>query len=65
MTTWGFDIFKRLPDGSPLWVGQASTLDEAKKELDAINPSGSDQYFIREAATGQIVFGWGAGGGEP
>jgi hypothetical protein len=64
MGTLGFDLFKRLPDGSPLWVGQAGTLDQAKKELDAINPSGSDQYFIREAATGQIVFSLGTGGGE-
>ena len=64
MTTWGFDIFKRLPDGSPLWVGQASTLDQAMKELDAVNPSGSDQYFIREAATGQIVFDLGIGDAE-
>ena len=31
----GYDIFKKLDDGSPLWVMQVATLEDAKKQFDS------------------------------
>jgi hypothetical protein len=32
----GYDIFKKLEDGSPFWVTQVTTLTEAKEKLAAL-----------------------------
>jgi hypothetical protein len=53
----GFDIFRHLNDGSPLWIAQADTLDDARKQLDAIRQLTPGSYFIRDASTGQAVLG--------
>jgi hypothetical protein len=49
----GFDIFRRLDDESPLWVGQADTLADARQQLKAIRQFTPGKYFIRDASTGQ------------
>jgi hypothetical protein len=51
----GFDIFKKLDDGSPLWVMQAATLPEAKRHLDSLVLTGPGQFFIRDASTGEVL----------
>jgi hypothetical protein len=51
----GFDIFRRLEDGSPLWVAQANSLDEARTRLAALRQISPGQYFVRDAETGQSI----------
>jgi hypothetical protein len=51
----GFDIFRRLDDGSPLWVAQANSLAEARTRLAALRQLSPGQYFIRDAETGQPI----------
>ncbi len=50
----GYDIFKKLHDGSPLWVTQAATLEEAKRHLETLAGSARAEYFIRDATTGEV-----------
>jgi hypothetical protein len=52
---FGFDIFRRLDDGNPLWVAQADTLEEARRRLDAIRRISPGTYFVRDASTGEPV----------
>jgi hypothetical protein len=56
----GFDIFRTLDDGTPLWIKQVATLDDGKKHLDALASTTPAEYFIRDASTGEIVFRSGA-----
>jgi hypothetical protein len=56
----GFDIFRTLEDGAPLWIKQVATLDDAKIHLAALASSTPAEYFIRDASTGEIIFQWGA-----
>jgi hypothetical protein len=51
----GFDIFRPLDDGSPLWVAQAATLAEAARRLDSLREFSPGHYFLRDAETGQFV----------
>jgi hypothetical protein len=51
----GYDIFKKVEDGSAIWLGDAATLEEAKRKLDAFRAAKPGAYFVRDAATGEIV----------
>jgi hypothetical protein len=51
----GYDIFKTLDDGSPLWVMQIATLEDAKKQLEALVTATPAEHFIRDASNGEIV----------
>lgn len=51
----GYDIFRESTDGSPLWVAQAATLKEAQEKLDLLARTVPAKYFIRDAASTQIV----------
>lgn len=51
----GYDIFREADDGSPLWVGQAATLTEAKEKLEMVARSVPAGYFVRDAASTKIV----------
>jgi hypothetical protein len=53
----GYDIFCQLDDGSPLWVAQVDSVGEAKKKLVSLLASTPGQYFVRDAATGEVVSG--------
>ncbi len=52
----GYDIFRQLDDGTPLWIKQVATLDDGKKSLNALILAAPAEYFIRDASTGEIVF---------
>jgi hypothetical protein len=54
-TTVGFDIFRKLRDGSPVWVTHAPTLREAQVKLDTLARTLPAEYFIRDSATAEIV----------
>ena len=51
----GYDIFRELGDGSPLWVTHAPNLKEAKEKLDTLARTLPAEYFIRDAANAKIV----------
>jgi hypothetical protein len=51
----GFDIFRRLDDGSPLWVTQVSSIAEAHARLEALRQYSPGHYFVRDAETGQYI----------
>ena len=51
----GFDIFRTLDDGTPLWIQQVATLDDGRKSLDALISAAPAEYFVRDASTGEIV----------
>jgi hypothetical protein len=50
-----FDIFKKLPDGHPLWVKAVDGLEEAKNQLARLAVSSPGEYFIYSARNGRIV----------
>ena len=41
-----FDIFKRLPDGHPLWLKAVDGLEEARAQLVRLAASSPGEYFI-------------------
>jgi hypothetical protein len=59
--SWGavmdakFDIFKKLPDGHPLWVKAVVGLEEAKKQLARLAANSPDEYFIYCVHNGRVV----------
>jgi hypothetical protein len=50
-----FDIFKRLPDGHPLWVKAVEGLEEAKAQLARLAASAPGEYFIYSVRNARIV----------
>jgi hypothetical protein len=56
----GYDIFRELSDGSPLWIAQAATLKEAEDKLDTLTRTSPAKYFIRDATSATIVARVGA-----
>jgi hypothetical protein len=52
-----FDIFKKLPDGRPLWVKAVDGLEEAKNQLARLAAISPGEYFIYSARKGCVVQG--------
>jgi len=50
-----FDIFKKLPDGHPLWVKAVDGLDEARTQLARLAVSAPGEYFIYDVRSAQVV----------
>jgi hypothetical protein len=50
-----FDIFKKLPDGHPLWVKAVEGLEEAKSQLARLAASSPGDYFIYSVRNACIV----------
>ena len=50
-----FDIFKRLPDGTPLWVEAVPGLTEAKERIARLAFDSHSEYFIFSVRDGGIV----------
>lgn len=50
-----FDIFKRLPDGTPLWVEAVPGLLEAKQRIARLAFESQSEYFIFSVRDGGIV----------
>ena len=51
----GYDIFRELSNGDPLWIAQAATLKEAQDKLDVLARTVPANYFVRDAASAKIV----------
>jgi len=50
-----FDIFKKLPDGRPLWVEAVGGLDEAKLHIGRLASASPGQYFLLNIRNGSII----------
>jgi hypothetical protein len=50
-----FDIFKRLPDGQPLWVKAVDGLEEARAQLARLAASAPGEYFIYSVRHGRVL----------
>jgi hypothetical protein len=57
-----FDIFRKLPDGNPVWVRAVEGLEEAKAQLSRLSASSPDEYFIYNVRNGCVVQAGMAGG---
>lgn len=53
--TGKFDIFKKLPDGQPMWVRAVEGLTEAKAHLVALTKSEPGEYFLYNSPSGEII----------
>jgi hypothetical protein len=58
-----FDIFKRLPDGHPLWVKAVDGLEEARAQLVRLVASSPGEYFIYSVQNACVVQSRIASGG--
>jgi hypothetical protein len=50
-----FDIFRRLPDGKPLWIESVEGFSEAKECLFRLVSAVPGDYFIYSEKTGGVV----------
>jgi hypothetical protein len=58
---FGFDIFRQLDDGSPLWIANAETREQAERQMASLHRVTPARYFIRDAETGAVVSDCGPG----
>ena len=58
---FGYDIFQKLDDGSPLWIANVQTRAQALQKVVALRRSASAQYFVRDAETGVVINDCGPG----
>jgi hypothetical protein len=49
------DIFKRLPDGHPIWVKAVEGLEEAKRQLTELASENPGTYFIFNTRSGLVI----------
>ncbi len=49
------DIFKRLPDGHPIWIKAVEGLEEAKRQLAEMASENPGTYFIFNTRIGRVV----------
>jgi hypothetical protein len=57
----GFDIFRQLDDGSPIWIANVPTRAQAERELASLQRSAPARYFVRDAETGAVISDSGLG----
>lgn len=50
-----FDIFKKLPDGHPLWVKAVEGLEEARVQLARLAVCSPGEYFIYSVRNGCVI----------
>ena len=55
MAVYSFDIFQQLPDGAPLWIEAAPSLEQAEERLAELVISKPGSYAIFDASQGVFV----------
>lgn len=50
-----FDLFGRLPDGKPLWIGAVSDIDEAEEHANRLSGISAGEYFIYSERDGRVI----------
>lgn len=51
----GYDIFRGLENSEIIWIGCAESVDDAKNQIAALASANPGRYFVRCAATGNII----------
>jgi hypothetical protein len=51
----GFDIFRQLDDGSPIWIANVQTRTQAQQKVATLRPTVPARYFVRDAVTGAVI----------
>jgi hypothetical protein len=51
----GYDIFRLLDDGSPIWIAHVQTRAQAEQKVVSLRRSIPAQYFLRDAETGAMI----------
>jgi hypothetical protein len=51
----GYDIFRQLDDGSPIWIANVQTPAQAQQELATLRSTVPARYFVRDAETGAVI----------
>ena len=51
----GFEIFRRMEDGTLLWIAYAESLSEAEHKLSSLRRSAPARYFLRDAESGAVT----------
>ena len=51
----GYDIFRQLDDGSPIWIANVQTRTQAEQRLALLRRSAPARYFLRNAETGVVI----------
>lgn len=59
-----FDIFKKLPDGHPLWVKAVDGIEEARAQLARLAANSPDEYFIYSVHDGCVMHAKAGSGGR-
>ncbi|HXN52265.1 MAG TPA: hypothetical protein VN943_10030 [Candidatus Acidoferrum sp.] len=57
----GYDIFRQLDDGSPIWIANVQTRAQAEQEVALLRRSTPARYFLRDAETGAVISDFGPG----
>ncbi len=50
-----FDLFRKLPDGQPIWIRAVEGLEEAKRQLSQMAETYPGDYFIYNSRNGQVI----------
>ncbi|MGH9745000.1 MAG: hypothetical protein ACRD59_02670 [Candidatus Acidiferrales bacterium] len=50
-----YDIFKRLPDQGPVWVGAVKGEERVRKVLISLKSNSAEAFFACNASAGTIV----------
>jgi hypothetical protein len=50
-----FDIFRKLPDGQPIWVMAVEGLEEARRQLLEMAATAPGDYFIYDTRHGRML----------
>lgn len=61
----GYDIFKQLDDGSPLWVAEVESFGAAQQKLESLQRAVPGRYFLRDAETGKVIGDPNSGAKKP
>jgi hypothetical protein len=50
-----YDIFRKLPDGTPMWVCAVRSLEEAKSQLLELKSTTPAEYFVFDSVAKAVV----------
>ncbi len=50
-----YDIFRRLPDGSPVWIEAVQTLEGARARLRYLLEAQPGDYFVYDLVQNKII----------
>ena len=49
------DIFRKLPDGQPIWIKAVEGFNEAERQVSELAQLSPGDYFIFDTRTGRVV----------